>query len=59
MPDYNILVMDHDEEVFYISGYIVHNADPKFYRQAIPGPIADRWLIAIEAEIDTLRCNYS
>jgi hypothetical protein len=59
MPDFNNPVMDPDKEVLKTSRNILEDEEPKFYRQAISGPIADLWDSAIEAEMDALRDNHT
>jgi hypothetical protein len=59
MPDFNNPVMDPHEEVLNISGNILDDEKPKFYRQAISGPNADLWHSAIEADMDALLRNHT
>jgi hypothetical protein len=59
MPDFNNPVMDPDTEVLNISRNILDDEEPKFYRQAINGPNANLWHSAIEAEMDSHRCNHT
>jgi hypothetical protein len=59
MPDFNNQVMDPNEEVLNIPGYILDGIEPKYNRQAINKPNADLWHTAIEAEIDGVRHNHT
>jgi hypothetical protein len=59
IPDFNNLVMEPDKEVLKTSLNILHDEEPKLYRQAISRADADLWHPAIEADIDALRRNHT
>jgi hypothetical protein len=41
MPDFNILIIDHDAQVLNTSLNILDNEEPKFYAQVITRPNGD------------------